>query len=107
MAMQFNYLLDKGGFRANPDGTFSVDFDKIKPAVRDLDHDLLTLEATGDYEGAKKMLDDLGVIRPEVQKALDRLAHIPTDIEPLFVTADHVAPPGVDEAGAEPPALRR
>jgi hypothetical protein len=107
MAMQFNYLLDKGGFRANPDGTFSIDFDKIKPAVRDLDHDLLTLEATGDYEGAKKMLDDLGVIRPEVQKALDRLANIPTDIEPLFVTADHVAPPGADEPGAEPPALRR
>ncbi len=107
MAMQFNYLLDKGGFRANPDGTFSVDFDKIKPAVRDLDHDLLTLEATGDYDGAKKMLDDLGAIRPEVQKALDRLTHIPTDIEPLFVTADHVAPPGADEPGAEPPALRR
>jgi len=28
------------------------------------------------------------VIRPEVQKALDRLKSVPTDIEPLFVTAD-------------------
>jgi hypothetical protein len=107
MAMQFNYLLDKGGFRANADGTFAVDFDKIKAAVRDLDHDLLTLEATGDYNGAKKMLDELGVVRPEVQRALDRLTHIPTDIEPLFVTADHIAPPTTDEPGADPVALRR
>src|SRR6185437_5682964 len=87
MAVQFNYLLDKGGFRVDPDGTFSVDFDKIKSAVRDLDHDLLTLEAHGDYEGAKKMLDSLGVIRPEVQRALNRLSHVPIDIEPIFVTA--------------------
>ena len=92
MAMQFNFLMDKGAFVEHEDGTFSVDMDKIKPAVEELDHDLLTLEATGDYEGAKKMLDDLGVIRPELRKALDRLQGVPTDIEPIFVTADELAP---------------
>src|SRR5207344_3216701 len=45
MALQFNYLTDKGAFVARPDGTFAVDFAKIKPAVRDLVHDLLTVEA--------------------------------------------------------------
>src|SRR5215467_1093447 len=78
MAMQFNYLLNKGAFVASADGTFSVDFDKIKDAVRSLDHDLLTLEATGDYEGAKKMLGELSVRSPEVQKALERLKSLPT-----------------------------
>ena len=107
MAVQFNYLLDKGGFKANPDGAFSVDFSKIKQAVRDLDRDLLTMEAVGDYSGAKQMLDSLGVIRPEVKRALDRLTHIPTDIEPIFVTADQVAPAGKNELGAEPAELRR
>ncbi len=92
MAMQFNYFLDKGAFIANADGTFSVDLTKIKDAVRSLDHDLLTLEATGDYEGTKKMLDRLSVLRPEVQKALERLKSVPTDIEPIFVTADALAP---------------
>ncbi len=92
MAMQFNYLMDKGAFVANPDGTFSVDMTKAKDAVRDLTHDLLTVEAQGDYAAAKKMLDTLGVIRPEVQKALDKLQDIPTDINPQFVTADEVAP---------------
>jgi hypothetical protein len=91
-AMQFNYFLDKGGFVENPVGTFSVNMAKIKTAVADLDHDLLTVEAQGDYAGAKKMLDELGVIRPPLQKALARLQGIPTDIEPIFVTADALAP---------------
>jgi hypothetical protein len=62
----------------------------VKDAVRDLTHDLLTVEAQGDYAGAKKMLDTLSVIRPEVQKAMDKLQGIPTDIEPEFVTADEL-----------------
>ncbi|HEX5430561.1 MAG TPA: hypothetical protein VFW83_01240, partial [Bryobacteraceae bacterium] len=82
MALQFNYLTDKGAFVAKPDGTFTVDFQKIKLAVRDLVHELLTIEATGDYNRAKQMLDTLGVVRPPVQRALDRLSGIPTDIEP-------------------------
>ena len=86
-AMQFNYFVDKGGFVINPDGTFAVDFSKIQDAVRSLDHDLLTVEANGDYAGAQKLLA-LGIMRPEVQKALDRLKSVPTDIEPSYVTAD-------------------
>jgi peptidase M49-like protein len=92
MAVQLNYLLDKGAFVPHGDGTFSVDMTKVKDAVRDLDHDLLTIEAEGDYAGAKKMLDDLGVIRPVVKRALDRLTAIPTDIEPIFVTAEELSP---------------
>ena len=83
MALQFNYLMDKGGFVARPDGTFAVDYSKIKSAVRDLVHDLLTIEATGDYGRAKKMLDQMGVIRPGLKQALDKLADIPTDIDPV------------------------
>jgi len=95
MAMQVNYLMDKGGFVARPDGTFAVDYAKIKDAVRDLTHDLLTVEAEGNYAGAKQMLDTLGVLRPEFKRALDKLGDIPVDIEPVFVTADEVAPPSV------------
>ena len=92
MAVQFNFLTDKGAFVQHPDGTFSVDMSKIKGAVADLDHALLTLEAEGDYAGAKKMLNELGVIRPAVRKTLDSLHEIPTDIEPIFVTAEEVSP---------------
>lgn len=88
MAIQVNYLLDKGAFVANGDGSFTVDFKKIKDAVIDLDREFLTIEATGDYARAKAMMDKYVVIRPEVQKALDRLKPtVPNDIRPAFVTA--------------------
>ncbi|HEV2992396.1 MAG TPA: hypothetical protein VG759_28445 [Candidatus Angelobacter sp.] len=90
MAMQFNFFLDKGAYVAKPDGTFSVDLEKIKSAVRDLDHELLTAEAQGDYNAAKNLLSKYSVIRPEVQRALERLKSLPTDIEPIFVTADAI-----------------
>jgi hypothetical protein len=92
MALQFNYLLDHGAFRQKQDGRFEVNYAKVKQGVRDLTRELLTIEARGDYNGAKKLLDQLGVIRPSVQQALDRLNHIPVDIEPEFVTAGQLVP---------------
>ena len=91
MVVQFNFLLDEGGFVLSPDGTFRVDFGKIAQAVRDLDHELLTTEAKGDYTAAKKMLDS-AKLNPAVQKAIDRMTAIPTDIDPAFVTAEEIAP---------------
>jgi hypothetical protein len=83
MALQFNYLTDKGAFVASADGTYAVDFAKVKGAVRDLAHDLLTVEAQGDYAGAKKLLDTLGVVRPAMLKTIEGLKAIPTDIDPV------------------------
>ncbi|MGZ3183065.1 MAG: dipeptidyl-peptidase 3 family protein [Telluria sp.] len=87
MAIQMNYLLDNGGFVSHGDGTFSVDFKKIKQAVLDLDREFLTIEATGDYARAKDMMAKYVVIRPDVQKALDKMKGIPNDIRPSFPTA--------------------
>jgi hypothetical protein len=91
MAIQMNWFLDQGGFVVKPDGTFAVDMSKIKDAVASLDREFLTLEATGDYAGAKKLLTEMANLRPPVQKAIDGLASLPTDIEPRFVTADAMA----------------
>jgi hypothetical protein len=88
MALQFNYLSDNGAFVANGNGTFAVDLGKIKGAVRDLTHDLLTIEAQGDYAAAKKMLDSLGVVRPAMQHAIDSLKDLPTDINPVNESAN-------------------
>jgi hypothetical protein len=91
MAIQFNFITDKGGFVPNGDGTWHVDFKKIKQAVADLDREFLTIEATGDYGRAQKLLKELVVIRPEVQKSLDKLDAVPNDIKPIFVTANSVS----------------
>ncbi|PHV48858.1 hypothetical protein CSQ91_15445 [Janthinobacterium sp. BJB301] len=87
MAIQMNYILDKGGFVSLGDGKFGVDFGKIKQAVIDLDREFLTIEATGDYARAKDLMTKYVVIRPEVQVALDKMKAVPNDIRPEFVTA--------------------
>jgi len=87
MAIQMNYLLDNGAFVSHGDGTFSVDFTKIKQGVAKLDREFLTIEATGDYAKAKAMMSKYVVIRPDVQKALDKMKNVPNDIRPEFVTA--------------------
>jgi len=87
IALQLNYLLDRGAFVVNADGTFSVAQDKIKQAVADLTRDLMTIQANGDYAAAQALLKKMVVIRPEVQRVLDKLTNVPVDIEPKFVTA--------------------
>ena len=87
MALQLNWLLDAGAVLAKPDGTFAIDFAKLKPAIVSLTREILTIQAQGDYAAAKTLLDRMVVIRPEVQRALDRLADLPVDIEPHFTTA--------------------
>lgn len=90
-AVQLNYLMDKGGVVVNDDGTFAVDFERIKPAIRGLAHDLLMVQARGDYDGAQKMLEQ-AVLRPPVAAAIERMRDIPTDIEPVFSKAQSIAP---------------
>lgn len=88
IALQFNYLADEGAIEVNEGaGTFSVNRSKIKEAVRKLTQEILTLQAEGSYEKAKAMLDKYAVIRPPMQKALDRLKDVPVDIEPNFLLA--------------------
>jgi hypothetical protein len=90
MAVQANYLLDQGGFRVNPDGTFVVDYAKIRAGVEGLSREIMTIQATGDYAKAKATLERLGQIRPEFQAAIDRLAGVPVDIAPRYVTAEEL-----------------
>jgi hypothetical protein len=88
IAMQFNYLTDEGGFNYDErTGLFSVNPAKIKDAVTKLAGEIMTVQAEGSYEKAKAMLDKYGVIRPQMQKALDRLGNVPVDIEPIFPLA--------------------
>jgi hypothetical protein len=89
-SIQLNYLLDRGAFRVNEDGTFAVDDTRIRQAVTDLTRDIMTLQAEGSYEKARTMIDTLGVIRPETQRVLDRLGDVPVDIEPRFTTAEQL-----------------
>jgi len=90
MALQVNYLLDQRAIGVDKDGRFSLDLAKTKKAVTGLTHDIMTLQAHGDYAGVKNLLDRMVVVRPEVQRVLDRLTQVPVDIAPKFVTANEL-----------------
>jgi len=87
VAMQLNYFLDHGGVTVAADGTFAVNAGRIKQNVVDLTRDIMTMQAVGDYAAANQMIAQLAVVRPPVQRVLDRLSSVPVDIEPRFVTA--------------------
>jgi hypothetical protein len=91
IAVQLNYFLDQKAVTVNADGTFAVQAEAMKKAVTSLTHDIMTLQAEGSYTKAQDLLTRLGVIRPEVQKVLDRLIDVPVDIAPRFVTAESFA----------------
>lgn len=88
IAMQFNYLTDEGAIKVDErTGTFSINNAKIKDAVRKLTNEILTIQAEGSYDKAKAMLDKYAVIRPPMQRALERMQNVPTDIDPIFPLA--------------------
>jgi hypothetical protein len=89
IAIQLNSLLDAGAVVVADDGTFSVDASKIRDAVTALTREILTVQATGDYEQARALLAR-ATVRPEVQAVLDRLGDVPVDIAPQFVTANEL-----------------
>jgi hypothetical protein len=91
IAIQLNHFLDAGAFVVSADGTFAVNEAKIADAIASLTREIMTLQAEGSYAKAKAMIDKLAVVRPEVQKVLDRLSKVPVDIEPRFTSAAALA----------------
>jgi hypothetical protein len=90
IAIQLNYLLDYGAFKTSADGTFAVNPAKIKEGVMALTREILTLEAEGNYAKAQDLMKRLAVMRPEIQRALEKLKNIPIDIEPKFTAAERL-----------------
>lgn len=90
-ALQFNYMLEKGAITFDPSSkAFAVNFKKFQKTVRDLVHDICVLQATGNYEGTKKMFEKY-VHMPEILKtSLEKLQDIPVDIVPHYTVAERL-----------------
>ncbi len=84
-AIIYNYLLEHGGYEYNSNmQKVNVNFDKIYPALKQLAHDVLMLQATGNYEGAKKFMEKYDVISPSMEKLREKLKYLPVDIKPVY-----------------------
>lgn len=80
--IRFNYFKEKGAFNKNEDGTYSINIEAMKVASADLTRLILKIQGDGDYEAAKKLIDEMGIIPADLQSDLDKLtdAQIPVDI---------------------------
>ncbi|KAA0058698.1 hypothetical protein IC582_002392 [Cucumis melo] len=91
-ALQFNWLFEKEAFVLNPDETFSVNFDKVEDAVEGLSREVLTIQARGDKDSAKLLLQKYGVITEPLKLALQNLERIqvPVDLAAEFPIAKEI-----------------
>ena len=81
--VRFNYFREQEAFsRDEATGTYRVDFEAMRDAVAGLSELILTLQGDGDYDGVAQLIEEKGVVPPELQADLDRLdsAGIPRDI---------------------------
>ena len=80
--IRFNYFQKMGAFNRNDDGTYTVNFDKMKDAVNALSNEILTIQGDGNYDKLAKWIAEDAVIPKQLQKDLDRLATkgIPVDV---------------------------
>jgi len=80
--VRFNYFEEKGAFTRNADGTYSVNFEKMKEATNSLSALILKLQGDGDKKGVEELLARMGSVSPALQKSLDNLSSkkIPVDI---------------------------
>jgi len=82
--VQFNYLAAKGAIERRPDGKYAYVAAKMEEALRALAHDVLMIEARGDYAGAQAFIAQYGEVPPELAQALAGLTGIPTDLKPSY-----------------------
>ncbi len=81
--IRFNYFQEKEAFsRDEATGTYRVNFDKMTEAMNDLAREILIIQGNGDYEAARKLVEEKGVIGEQLQADLNRIAEagIPRDI---------------------------
>jgi hypothetical protein len=107
VALQLNSLLDQGAVKVAADGTFAVVPSRIKEAVAKLAGEIMTLQASGDVARARAWLGEMGVVRPEVKRVLDKLTGVPVDIEPRFTAAEKLLAERAEAPSASPSGKAR
>lgn len=85
--MQLNWFLEKGALKRNADGTYAIDFETFMDAVAALARAVLTIEITGDYDGAVAIIEKYGKMTPDIESVIKKLVDIPRDLNTRYTTA--------------------
>ncbi|MCJ2183416.1 hypothetical protein MTR62_12055 [Novosphingobium sp. 1949] len=84
-ALQYGYLRAHGAFTYDAAARrYVIDDARMRTGIRDLLHDILMLQATGDYEGTKAFMAKWAKLDPEAEAAVAAMGALPVDIEPVY-----------------------
>ena len=80
--VRFNFFKQEGAFNRNEAGQYLVDIEKMGQAIDALSNTILVLQGNGDYAGVDKLVNEMGLIKPDLAADLQKLsdAEIPVDI---------------------------
>ncbi|MBD3871461.1 MAG: hypothetical protein IFK91_00895 [Acidobacteria bacterium] len=84
MVLQANYLLEKGAVVLTEDGRFRPVPEIFEETFRSLAHELLMIQAAGDYDGAVAFVERYGTVHPQMAVAIEGLEDLPVDIDPTY-----------------------
>jgi len=84
MVLQTNFLMERGAIEITEDGRFRPVPERFEPAFRDLAHELLMIQAEGDYAAAVGFAEKYGTVDPAMAEVIDSLVSIPVDIDPSY-----------------------
>jgi hypothetical protein len=74
--------------RRSGDGRFEVDLAAVIAANRELATEVLTIQATGDYDRAAAFVRRYSAMPDEMQNAIESLSAVPVDIRPEFAVVE-------------------
>jgi hypothetical protein len=80
--IRFNYFKEKGAFKVDEDGKYSVNYNEYQKAVISLSELILTIQGDGNYEKANELIEKYGIIDADLENALKKIEEkdIPVDI---------------------------
>lgn len=84
-ALQYAYLREKGAFTYDAAAKrYVVDDAKMEAGLKALLHDMLMLQARGDYEGTKVFMAQWAKLDADAEAAIAGMGTLPVDVRPIY-----------------------
>jgi hypothetical protein len=82
--IRFYYFQELGAFSRDMNGAYSINFEAMQRAINELSNLILTIQGDGDYDLAKRLVDEKGFIREELQSDLEMLKDLDIPVDIVF-----------------------
>ncbi len=84
-ALQYGYLLERGAFEWDTSAQrYTIDYDTMEAAIRDLVGEIVTRQGDGNYDGMTAFFNRYARLDDAARTVLENSEDIPTDIRPVY-----------------------